>query len=39
MLIFSISFPDLIKLSYFMDASPKEGFGVKGGPKTGLLYK
>jgi hypothetical protein len=36
MLIFSISFPDLIKDSYFM-ISLKEGFGVKGGPKAGRV--
>ncbi len=33
MLIFSISFPDLIKFPYLW-ISLKEGFGVKGGPKT-----
>jgi hypothetical protein len=34
MLIFSISFPYLMKFSYFMD-SPGRRFRVKGGPKTG----
>jgi hypothetical protein len=33
MLIFSISFPDLIKFPYLW-IPLKEGFGVKGGPKT-----
>jgi hypothetical protein len=35
MLIFSISFPDLIKISFFMDIPLKEGFGMNGGPKRG----
>jgi hypothetical protein len=36
MLIFSISFPDLIKISALW-IPLKEGFGVKGGPKAGTL--
>jgi hypothetical protein len=33
MLIFSISFPDLIELSYFMD-TPEKRVWVKGGSKA-----
>jgi hypothetical protein len=38
MLIFSISFPDLIKFPYFMD-TPERRVWVKGDPKRGSLYK
>jgi predicted naringenin-chalcone synthase len=34
MLIFSISFPDLIKFPYFMD-TPERRVWAKGGSKTG----
>jgi hypothetical protein len=33
MLIFSISFPDLIKIPYFMDTPEREGFGGERRPK------
>jgi hypothetical protein len=37
-LSYSISYCDLIKCLYFADTTERGDRGVKGGPKTGLLY-